>query len=174
MKRLVALSSLIAVTLCAALPPVVAAQGTAPEPGYLDDRSTPEAVISSYYDAINRKEYARAYSYWEFQAAQTEIPDFDAFQQGFADIASVQLTTGYVASDVAAGQLYFSVPITLVAAMSDDSTQTFTGCFTLHLAQPSFQAAPPYRPMGIRTADIQQVENDADTAMLMAASCPPL
>jgi hypothetical protein len=34
------------------------------EADYLDDRSTPEAVISSYYNAINRAEYARAYSYF--------------------------------------------------------------------------------------------------------------
>jgi hypothetical protein len=61
MTRSRGLSSLIALLiLWAAFTPVVAAQGTAPEPDYLDDRSTPEAVVNSYYDAINRKEYARA------------------------------------------------------------------------------------------------------------------
>ena len=56
-------------------PAAAAAQGHAPEPDYLDDRSTAEAVIGSYYDAINRKEYARAYSYREPQAALMEMPD---------------------------------------------------------------------------------------------------
>ncbi len=31
---------------------------------YLDDRSTPIQVLKSYYNAINRQEYVRAYSYW--------------------------------------------------------------------------------------------------------------
>ena len=31
---------------------------------YLDDRSTPAAVMLSYFNAINRHEYLRAYSYY--------------------------------------------------------------------------------------------------------------
>jgi len=30
---------------------------------YIDNRSTPEALMASYVNAINRKEYVRAYSY---------------------------------------------------------------------------------------------------------------
>ena len=45
-----------------------------PEPGYLDDRSGPEQVLRSYVDAINRKEYARAYSYWEAGVATSQLP----------------------------------------------------------------------------------------------------
>ena len=29
---------------------------------YLDDRSSAQAILNSYYNAINRKEYARAWS----------------------------------------------------------------------------------------------------------------
>jgi hypothetical protein len=152
--------------------PATAAQGHAPEPDYQDDRSTPEAVIGSYYDAINRQEYARAYSYREPGAAETQLPPFDEFQQGYADTTSVQLTTGDVGSGVGAGQLYFSVPVTLVATTSDGSTQTFVGCYTLHLARPSFQVLPPYRPMAIQQAVIQQVDNNADTLAAMGQSCP--
>ncbi|MGH6859926.1 MAG: hypothetical protein ACRECY_06700, partial [Phyllobacterium sp.] len=39
-------------------------ENTQTPPEYLDDRSTPETVIKSYYNAINRQEYARAYSYY--------------------------------------------------------------------------------------------------------------
>ena len=45
------------VSLVAFNVPTSAAQGTSPEPGYLDDRSPPEAVISSYYDAVNKHEF---------------------------------------------------------------------------------------------------------------------
>ena len=151
-----------------------AAQVREPEPGYLDDRSTPEAVISSYYDAINRREYARAYSYWEPAAAERELAPFDDFAAGYAGTTSVAVTLGHSGSGVGAGQLYFTVPVTLVASMSDDSVQTFVGCYTLHLARPRLQAVPPFHPMGIQSASIDQVDNDADTDALMAQACSPV
>jgi hypothetical protein len=151
-----------------------AAQGREPEPGYLDDRSTPEAVISSYYDAVNRREYARAYSYWEPAAAERELAPFGDFAAGYADTASVALTLGEGGSGVGAGQLYFTVPVTLVASMSDGSVQTFVGCYTLHLARPQLQAVPPFRPLGIQRAAIDVVDNDAATDALMAQACSPV
>ncbi len=39
-------------------------EGT-PEDRHLDDCSTAEAVIGSYYNAINTKQHVRAYYYWE-------------------------------------------------------------------------------------------------------------
>ncbi|HVY51583.1 MAG TPA: hypothetical protein VHA07_08475, partial [Devosia sp.] len=60
-------ASALASALVALLP--VAALAVSPAlaapPAYLDDRSTPEAVIASFYNAINRQEYARAWSYYE-------------------------------------------------------------------------------------------------------------
>src|SRR5260221_5754909 len=51
------------------LPFKAPAQATVtPFPGsaelYVDDRSTPAALITSFVNAINRQEYLRAYSYW--------------------------------------------------------------------------------------------------------------
>jgi hypothetical protein len=153
-------------------PPLAAAQGHSPEPGYQDDRSTPEAVIGSYFDAVNRREYTRAYYYWEPQAAATQLPPFDEFAAGYADTASVDLTLGDVGSGVGAGQLYFSVPVALVATQADGSIQTFVGCYILHLGRPQLQAVPPFQPLAIQRASVDQVDNDADTASLMAQSCP--
>ena len=48
----------------------------AAQPAYLDDRSTPEAVISSFYNAIDRQEYARAWSYYEDGQG---VPAFDVY-----------------------------------------------------------------------------------------------
>jgi hypothetical protein len=148
------------------------AQGHSPEPGYLDDRSTPEAVISSYYDAVNRREYSRAYSYWEPAAAERELPPFDVFASGYADTVAVDLTLGDVGSGAGAGQLYYTVPVTLVASMSDGSIQTFVGCYTLHLGRPQLQAVPPFQPLGIQSASVEAVDNAAPTADLMAQACP--
>ena len=138
----------------------------------MTDRSTPEATIRSLYDAVNRREYARAYSYWEPMSA--DLPSFDDFQQGYADTVSVDVTMGDVGGGVGAGQLFFSVPVTLLATRSDASTQTFVGCYILHLARPQIQAVPPFHPMGIQRASVFEVADDADTATLMQQACRPL
>jgi hypothetical protein len=148
------------------------AQDHAPEAGYLDDRSTPEAVVNSLYDAINRQEYARAYSYWEPGTDPSQLPPFEEFVQGYATTQLVQVTLGEVGSGVGAGQLYFTVPVTLVATMTDGSVATYVGCYQLHLARPQLQAVPPFRPMGIQRANVEQVDNAADTGDLMSRACP--
>jgi len=162
---------ILGVAVFALGPARVSAQDHSPEPGYQDERSTPEAVIGSFYDAVNRREYARAYSYWEPSAAESELPAFDDFAQGYADTSSVDVTMGDVGSGVGAGQLYFSVPVILVATHVDASVQTYVGCYTLPLARPQIQAVPPFRPLAIERANMMQVDNDADTQTLMGQAC---
>ncbi len=135
---------------------------------YLDDRSGPVALIRSYFNAINNHEYLRAYSYWE---SSTDLPSFNEFEQGYMDTASVTLETGEVASDSGAGQTYYSVPVTLTSTQTDGTTQTYVGCYVLHLSSPSAQATPPFRGLSIQKADAQPVAADADTAALMADAC---
>jgi hypothetical protein len=108
---------------------------------YLDDRTDAPEVLWSLFNAVNRHEYVRAYSYWESNAQG--LPPFDQFQQGYANTASVQLTLGPVSSSAGAGQLYYQVPITQVAKTTSNVTQTFVGCYTLHLASPDIQSTPP-------------------------------
>ena len=42
--------------------------------GYTDDRSNAETLIESFVNALNRKEYLRAYSYWDEDRAETWPP----------------------------------------------------------------------------------------------------
>jgi len=63
-------------------------------PAYVDDRSTAVSVIQSYYNAITRKEYVRAYSYYEDGQG---VDPFDKFHPGYANTASVTVTYGQVA-----------------------------------------------------------------------------
>jgi hypothetical protein len=138
---------------------------------YLDDLSDPLQVLRSYFNAINRKEYVRAYTYWETAAATSQLPPYNTFAQGYQDTASVQLTTGTVTSDHGAGQIYWSVPVTLAATTTSGAAQTFVGCYKLHLGQPANYGAPPFHPLGIISANIQQVASGADTASLMSTAC---
>ena len=127
--------------------PVVAG-APANDPSYFDNRSDAVSLLQSYFNAIDRREYARAYGYWE---AGSQVGAFPQFEAGFATTQAVVLTTGQVGGDAGAGQRYFIVPVTLQSSTSGGS-QTFVGCYVLHLALPELQAVPPFHPLGIASA----------------------
>jgi hypothetical protein len=135
---------------------------------YLDERSNAVDVLSSLFNAVNRKEYVRAYAYWE---TNSKVGPFDKFQQGYANTASVQLTTGKVISGNGAGQIYYTVPAVLKAKTTGGSTQTFTACYILHLSRPEIQGTPPFQPLAIQSATAKQVSGESDTEDLLRKAC---
>jgi hypothetical protein len=56
---------------------------------YLDDRSSAESVLRSLFNAINSRQYLRAYSYWEPNAEG--LPSYEEFEQSFAQTDYVDL-----------------------------------------------------------------------------------
>jgi hypothetical protein len=113
--------------------------------------ATSVQILKSYYNAINRKEYVRAYYYWESKGKSTasQPPGYPQFEAGYANTAAVQLTTGKVESSGAAGTFYFQVPVTLVATHTDGSQHTYFGCYTIRQPNPKNFGAPPFIPMSI-------------------------
>lgn len=142
-------------------------------PAYLDDRSNPVQLLKSYYNAINRREYVRAYYYWAQDGNNTtsQPPPYPQFEAGYAKTKAVQLTTGKVTEDAGAGNFYFQVPVTLVTTLTNGSKQSFVGCYTIRQVSPAAFGAPPFIPMHIYSAKIQQVPNKANTALLMQPRC---
>ena len=130
---------------------------------YIDNQSDPVNVLRSFYNAINRHEYVRAYSYWQ---DQSQLPTLSAFTQGYGTTQSVALTTGMVQSDAGAGQRNYRVPATITSQLTDGTTQTFAGCYSLHLAEPAIQGWP-FKPLGMTAANIQQVKDGTSAADLM-------
>ncbi|RIY02869.1 hypothetical protein D3218_05580 [Aureimonas flava] len=128
-------------------------------PAYRDDRSTPEAVVESLYNAVERREWARAYSYFRDEADRP----FAEFAAGYADTRHVRLKLGTATSEGAAGSLYFRLPA-VVEAETAAGTRVFAGCYTLRLAQPAAQIEPPFRPMGIAAATLRQVPDGFEAA----------
>ena len=120
--------------------PAVAAQP------YLDDRSTPQSVISSFYDAISRQEYSRAWSY--YQDGQG-VPAFDAFVKGYSSTASAKVAFGKESGEGAAGSTFWTLPVSLDAVDTSGKHSYFAGCYTLRLANPQIQAEPPFEPLHI-------------------------
>jgi hypothetical protein len=138
------------------------------EPTYLDDRSTPEAVISSFYNAIDRHEYARAWSYYQDGEG---VPAFDEFAKGYEDTASVSVTFGQSAQEGAAGSTYCTLPVSLDATDSSNRHSYFAGCYTLRLANPANQAEPPFRPLHIVSGKLEKVRGGG--SKFAPAKCDP-
>lgn len=140
---------------------------------YLDDRSDPVLVLSSLFNAINRHEYARAYSYWDTQNNPGSVPPFADFQKGYADTASVEMTAGKPVTDVGAGQYNYSVPVVLTSHQTGGVVQVYSGCYLLHLSSPSAQATPPFRAIMIRSGKLKVAPTGADPAKLLQQGCAP-
>ena len=144
-------TSFVALALAAAAAPAVAADAGA----YVDDRSTPVAVIQSFYNAIDRQEYARAWSYYRDGEG---VPKFDAFVAGYSNTKSVDVSYGDAEGEGAAGSTYFHLPVSLDAVDTSGKHSYFAGCYALRLANPAIQAEPPFEPMHIVSGKLKKAK----------------
>ena len=122
--RIVVVFSLLAATLLGGyLSPAAARQATT-----FDQRDHPIFVIASYYDAINQRDYARAYGYWRNQPPNGDT--LQQFAQGFADLQSVRVLAHLpVGGGVAAGTGHADVPVIVIASLLNGTEQIYAGCF---------------------------------------------
>ncbi|MFZ1041149.1 MAG: hypothetical protein WAN58_07540 [Anaerolineales bacterium] len=136
---------------------------------FLDDRSGPLETVTSLLNALNRKEYVRAYGYYQ---NPTIYPGtFDQYAAGYADIATIIAVFGTSQSEVAASKLYYKQPLAMRVQKIDASIQTFVGCYALQLAQPTAQYTPPFQPMSITAGNFNVVGNNVDVSTLLPAAC---
>lgn len=134
---------------------------------YIDNRSTAIGVVSSYLNAINLREYVRAFAYW-----QTPKEEYETFAAGFSSTESVTAQFGTVIPNPGAGQVFYQLPVAIFSHLSDGSQKTFVGCYTLHMTQPHLQSNIPYQPLGISEASVDLVDNTVDIAGLLSTACP--
>lgn len=132
---------------------------------YLDDRSTADALVRSLYNAVSRKEYARA---WDYFGDQKPAKDYTAFVAGYAKTDRVDVETGAVSEDGAAGSLFYQVPVAIRAVGADGSESVFAGCYTARLVQPANQE-PPFRPLRLEKGALKPADGDLSSAV--PASC---
>lgn len=110
-------------------------------------------VIRNYYDAINRRDYKRAYSYWGNGGAIHQ--SFDQFKKGFADTASVRVDIGKPGDlDAAAGSLYIKIPVTIATTTVKGRTQHFRGSYVLRRVNDVPGATPEQLMWHFYRADI--------------------
>ena len=127
---------------------------------YIDDRSSPAALMRSLYNAINRREYARAWSYF----AQPPAADLEAYAAGYADTQTVELITGVAREEGTAGSFYYQLPVAIRAQAGDGSARVFSGCYTMRLQDPSV-AGDAFEPMHIESATLRPSDAELDEAL---------
>ncbi len=131
------------------------------EPAYLDDRSSAEAVVRSLYNAIGRQEYARA---WGYFGETKPAKDFDAFVKGYADTADVDVRTGGVSEEGAAGSVFYTVPVAILATDKNGGSKLFAGCYTLRQVNGQIQE-PPFDPIHIEKGALKPATGGLDGAV---------
>ncbi len=122
---------------------------------YIDDRSNAERTISSYFNALNSSQFARAWSYWREGALGNNFQDF---VQEHEKLSSIDFKLGDVIEEGAAETTYFQVPIAISLNMEGEQQEdVMRGCFLLKLSSPTVQS-PPFSPLQIETAKLEDVK----------------
>jgi len=132
---------------------------------YLDDRSSADAVVNSLYNAINRHEFARA---WGYFGDTKPAKDFATFVKGYDGTDTVEVKTGAVSEDGAAGSIYYSVPVAIQATDKKGEAKVFAGCYTVRQVNAQVQE-PPFQPIFIDKGALKPSTEDFDSAV--PASC---
>ena len=128
---------------------------------FVDDRSSPDAVIRSLYNAIDREEFTRAYSYF----ANPPADSVEAYADGFADAETSELLLGAAAEEGAAGSVYYRQPLVLRSVAEDGTETVYAGCYTLQATNPA-NFAEGYTPMAIEDGDLQEMDTEFGLAAL--------
>lgn len=148
---------------------IALAQSPAPQAQAMayDNVNSPVELVASYYNAIGRQEYRRAYRYW-----RNPPQSYNAFANGFSDTTSVQLIVQPPTQiGAAAGSLYASVPTVLVAKHTDGSTHTYAGCITTRKSNLQPPDDPQAGGWSLYGASLSEVPNNTNIASQLARAC---
>lgn len=134
-----------------------------PEPGGgpNEDPGDPLATLASYYDAINARDYRRAFSYWD-----SPTTSFERFASGFADTDRVRVLVEPSARvEGAAGSAYADVSTIVVATTKAGNERVFAGCYVMRRSNVQDRGWKIYR------ADVSQVPSSARISRMLSQAC---
>ena len=132
-----------------------------PEDRPRDDRNDPVQTLASYFDAINSRDYRRAYRYWE-----TSPSSYEQFVRGFADTNRVRLLIEpRTRLEGAAGSVYAELTTILVATMRGGNERVFAGCYVLRRSNVRDRGWLIYR------ADVSTSPANARISRLLSQGC---
>jgi hypothetical protein len=126
-------------------------------------------LLASHYNAVNRREYARAWTYWESPPS----PSYGAFVQGFAETASVLVAVRPPTwFEGAAGSTYSTVPALLTGIHRDGSRHSFVGCFVARCF--NVEGYEVEQRWSLYDARVQPTPGNSTDALLLVGACDPV
>lgn len=140
----------------------------AQDQAYSDNRSDGAALVRSLYNAINRQEYARAYSYFSEEKPPS---DYRSFVRGYATTVDVQVITGKVTTEGAAGSIYAPVPVAVKSTEKGGKERIFAGCYITRIVNAAIQE-PPFTPLHIESAELEEVDGPLEKALPKVCHSP--
>ena len=136
-------------------------QASDPENGPQDDRSDPIATLSAYYDAINSRDFRRAFRFWESPPSS-----YEQFERGFADTDRVRLLIEPPPRvEGAAGSSFAEISTIVVATTRNGNERVFAGCYTLRRSNVRDRGWQIYR------GDVSVVSSSARMSRVLAQGC---
>lgn len=135
---------------------------------YVDDRSDGAALVRSLYNAINRKEYARAYGYF---GESKPAGGFKSFTRGYDRTVSVEVKIGKVKTEAGAGNIYSAVPVAVKSIEERARVRFFAGCYVTRIINPSLQV-PPFTPYQVEAARLKEVKGPLEQALPTVCNAP--
>ena len=134
-----------------------------PDPGGgpTDESSDPLSTLALYYEAINARDYRRAFSYWD-----SPTTSFERFASGFADTDRIRVLVEPSARvEGAAGSAYADVSTIVVATTRSGSDRIFAGCYVMRRSNVQDRGWKIYR------ANISQMPSSTRLSRMLSQAC---
>jgi heat shock protein HslJ len=132
-----------------------------PEGPPSDDRTDAIGTLAAYFNAINARNYRRAYRFWESPPSS-----YDQFARGFADTDRVRLLVEpQVRAEGAAGSLYSEINTIIVSTTRGGNERVFAGCYVLRRSNVQDRGWLIYR------ADVSQFPSSARISRMLSQRC---
>jgi heat shock protein HslJ len=131
------------------------------EPPRDEDRSDPLKTLASYYDAINARDYRRAYGFWDSPPSS-----FEQFARGFADTDRARLLVEpSTRVEGAAGSVYADIPTIVIATTRNGAERVFAGCYVMRRSNVQDRGWQIYR------AGVSQVPSSTRLSRILSQGC---
>ncbi|MCW5962336.1 MAG: hypothetical protein KIS76_19400 [Pyrinomonadaceae bacterium] len=130
-----------------------------------DDRSNPVSTVSSYFNAVNNRDFERAYGY-----LQSPDESLARFKENHKDTGEIRLIVEPpTLIEGAAGSVYTNVPAAMIESGNSGKSKLSVGCFTMRRS--NIDAPLKESNWFIYRAAIKPVTAKAELTKLLAESC---
>lgn len=124
-------------------------------------------LLSSYYNAINQKDYQRAFGYWRSPA-----DSYENFVKAYAETEKVRLIVEPpTVIEGAAGSVYTQIPTVLIATMINGKQQKYAGCYTMQKSNLRPPDIPKEDAWHIYRASLNAAPSEATIPQLLTEAC---